>query len=68
MEKYDKSNKGNKNENLELQKRKTMENIKTQFLGQADPDNLDESSFDDIDKNQKKSSGIFSKFTSALKN
>jgi hypothetical protein len=33
MEKYDKSNKGNKNENLELQKRKTMENIKTQFLG-----------------------------------
>ena len=45
-----------------------MENIKTQFLGEADPDNLDESSFDDIDKNQKKSSGIFSKFTSALKN
>jgi signal recognition particle receptor subunit alpha len=68
MEKYDKSNKGNKNENLELQKSKTMENIKTQFLGEADPDNLDESSFDDIDKNQKKSSGIFSKFTSALKN
>jgi len=68
MEKYDKSNKINKNENLELQKSKTMENIKTQFLGEADPDNLDESSFDDIDKNQKKSSGIFSKFTSALKN
>ena len=68
MEKYDKFNKRNKNDNLELQKSKIMENIKTQFLGEADPDNLDESSFDDIGKNQKKSSGIFSKFTSGLKN
>ena len=40
MEKSDKYNKGNKNKNLELQKSKTMENIKTQFLGEADPDNL----------------------------
>ena len=60
IKKYDQSN--------ELQKSKTMENIKSQFLGEADPDNLNETSFDEIDQNQKQSSGIFSKFTSALKN
>ena len=64
IKKYDQSNKGN----LDMQKSKTVENIKSQFLGEADPDNLDETNFDEIDNTQKKSSGIFSKFTSALKN
>ena len=64
MKIYDQSNQSS---NAEEQKKKD-DNIKTMFIGPADPDNLDESNFDDIDQNQKKSSGIFSKFTSALKN
>ena len=65
IEKYDKSN---DKPSMELRKAKTTEQIKNQFLGDPEPDNLDDSNFDDIDQSQKKSSGIFSKFTSALKN
>ena len=61
---YDKS----ENSSSELHKSKTAEIIKSNFLGPADPDNLDDTNFDEIDQNQNKSSGIFSKFTSALKN
>ena len=64
LKKYDQSQKAN----ADFQKSKTVENIKSQFLGEADPDNLNETNFDEIDNTQKKSSGIFSKFTSALKN
>ena len=53
---------------MELHKAKTTEQIKNQFLGDPDLDNLDDTNFDDIDQTQKTSSGIFSKFTSALKN
>ena len=56
-----------KSETKEEDINKANENFKIQFLGEAEPDNLNEANFDDIDKNQKKS-GIFSKFTSALKN
>ena len=66
MGKYDQSKKSESD--LELQKSKSTEIIKNQFLGEAEPDNLDEEDFNEIDKNKKKSSGIFSKFTSALKN
>ena len=66
MGKYDQSKKSESD--LELQKSKSTEIIKNQFLGDAEPDNLDEEDFNEIDKNKKKSSGIFSKFTSALKN
>ena len=65
MKKYDQST---DKPSLELRKAKTTEQIKNQFLGEPDPDNLDDTNFDDIDQTQKKSSGIFSKFTSALKN
>ena len=64
MKIYDQSD----NSSLELHKSKTAEIIKSNFLGPADPDNLDDTNFDEIDQNQNKSSGIFSKFTSALKN
>ena len=52
----------------QIDRKKTSEKIKNEFLGKADPDNLDETNFDEIDKNKNKSSGIFSKFTSTLKN
>ena len=52
----------------QIDRKKTSEKIKNEFLGEADPDNLDETNFDEIDKNKNKSSGIFSKFTSTLKN
>ena len=65
MSKYDQS----AQENLELKKAKTVENIKNNFLGPDDnPDFLDDSNFDLIDQDKNKSSGIFGKFTSALKN
>lgn len=44
-----------------------VKKIKDQFLGPADPDNLDDNEFDEV-QNATKSSGIFSKFTSTLKN
>ena len=42
---------------------KKIEQFKKQFLGAADPDNLNDKEFDET-----KSKGIFSKFTSTLKN
>ena len=63
MDTYDKSKKP-----TDEQISKSEENLKNKFFGEADPDNLDEENFDNIDKNKNKSSGIFSKFTNALKN
>ncbi len=63
MDTYDKSKKS-----TDEQISKSEENLKNKFFGEADPDNLDEENFDNIDKNKNKSSGIFSKFTNALKN
>ena len=64
MKKYDQSKKSD----LDIQKSKSTKIVQTKFLGDPVPDNLNEANFDDIDKNQKKSSGNFSKFTLALKN
>ena len=61
---YDKS----KTSNSEIDRKKTTEKIKSEFLGEPEKDIFNETNFDDIDKNENKSSGIFSKFTSALKN
>ena len=44
-----------------------IEKFKQQFLGDADPDNLNDTNFDEIENSQK-SNGIFSKLTSKLKN
>ena len=66
MDKYDQSSDKPGSEK-NLQKSKTSnEHFKNQFLGPADPDNLDETNFDEIET--KKSSGIFSKFSNTLKN
>ena len=59
ISKYEHNNNNNNNNNIEK--------FKQQFLGDADPDNLNETNFDEIDKN-KKSNTIFSKLTSKLKN
>ncbi len=67
MNQYDmsatKPKKGKSNEDAENK-------FKEQFLGPADPDNLDETNFDliDQDKGNSGKKGIFSKFTSTLKN
>ena len=46
-----------------------VEKVRNQFLGPADPDNLNETNFDEIDNNTKSNNGgIFNKFTSTLKN
>ena len=62
---YDKSEKNKPNDE---QNSKSDENLKNKFLGEQEPDNLNETNFNEIDQNPNKSSGIFSKFTNALKN
>jgi signal recognition particle receptor subunit alpha len=58
---YDMSKDNNKKIN-------NIENIKNeQFLGEADPDNLNDDDFNEIEKNSK-SNSIFSKLTSKLQN
>ena len=64
MDKYDQSK--DKQDNKKNDKQ--VQQFKEKFLGPADPDNLDETNFDDIDQKPAKSKGIFSRFTSALKN
>ena len=60
---YDMSKDNNKKIN-----NSNIENIKNeQFLGEADPDNLNDDDFNEIEKNSK-SNSIFSKLTSKLQN
>ncbi len=60
---YDMSKDNNKKKN-----NSNIENIKNeQFLGEADPDNLNDDDFNEIEKNSK-SNSIFSKLTSKLQN
>ena len=61
MEQYDMSKSNNKANDNEVNK------FKKQFLGPADPDSLNETNFDLIDSSQK-STGIFSRLSSKLKN
>ena len=60
ISKYEHNNNNNNNTN-------NIEKFKQQFLGDADPDNLNETNFDEIDKT-KKSNSIFSKLTNKLQN
>jgi len=60
---YDMSKDNNKKKN-----NSNIENIKNeQFLGEAEPDNLNDNDFNEIEKNSK-SNSIFSKLTSKLQN
>ena len=59
ISKYEHNNNNNNTNNIEK--------FKQQFLGDADPDNLNETNFDEIDKT-KKSNSIFSKLTNKLQN
>ena len=61
ISKYEHNNNNNNNTNNNIEK------FKQQFLGDADPDNLNETNFDEIDKT-KKSNSIFSKLTNKLQN
>ena len=52
----------------EVNKNLKQEHFNSQVLGEAEPDTLDDREFYEIQENQHKPTGIFSKFTSALKN
>ena len=52
----------------ELSKNLKQEHFNSQVLGEADPDLLNDSEFYERQENEHKPTGIFSKFTSALKN
>ena len=63
IEKY---NKSEEKDVSEIKKAKTQEYYNEQYLGSTDPENLNEAEF--VEEKQHKPTGIFSKFTNALKN